>query len=85
MASRRAALRVLGIAALLVGSREPLAQRQSKIPRVGALLFTSSDDPLAQKYLAVFRQRLRDLGYVEGKTIVIDERFAAGSPKSKSD
>jgi putative ABC transport system substrate-binding protein len=46
---------------------------------VGALLFASSNDPLAQKYLAVFRQRLRELGYVEGKTIIIDERFAAGS------
>ena len=70
---------MLGIVALLVGSREALAQRQPTIPRVGALLFASSSDPLAQKYLAVFRQRLRELGYVEGKTIVVDERFAAGS------
>jgi hypothetical protein len=45
-------------------------------------LFASSSDPLAQKYLAVFRQRLRELGYVEGKTIVIDERFAAGSAQA---
>lgn len=79
MTDRRAVVRLLGAAALLVGSREPSAQRQSTMPRLGALLFTSATDPLAQKYLAVFRQRLRELGYVEGKTIVIEERFAAGN------
>ena len=79
MTGRRAVLRVLGIAGLLAGRRAALAQRPPTIPRIGALLFASQTDPLAQKYLAVFRQRLRDLGYVEGKTIVIEERFAAGS------
>ena len=80
MTGRRAVLRVLGIAGLLAGaSVAALAQRQPTNARVGALLFTSPSDPLAKKYLAVFRQRLRELGYVEGTTIVIDERFAAGS------
>ena len=79
MTSRRAILRVIGIAGLLVDCRRALAQRQATIPRVGALLFASSTDPLAQKYMAVFRLRLRELGYIEGKTITIDERFAAGS------
>ena len=27
----------------------------------------------------MFRERLAEFGYVEGKTIVIDERFAEGS------
>jgi len=79
MSDRRAVLGVLAIALLSAGDREALAQRQATIPRVGALLFASSSDPLAQRYMAVFRQRLRELGYVEGKTIAIDERFAAGS------
>ena len=79
MTGRRAVVRLLGLVGLLVGSRGALAQRQPTIQRVGALLFASLSDPLAQKYMAVFRQRLRELGYVEGKTIVIDERFAAGS------
>ena len=79
MTGRRAVLRVLGIAGLLAGGRATLAQQQPTVLRIGALLFTSQTDPLAQKYLAVFRQRLRELGYVEGKTIVIAERFAAGS------
>ena len=79
MTGRRAVLRVLGIAGLLAGGRATLAQQQPTVLRIGALLFTSQTDPLAQKYLAVFRQRLRELGYVEGKTIVIAERFAAGN------
>ena len=79
MTSRRAALRLSATALLSVASRGTLSQRQPAIPRVGALLFASSSDPLAQKYLAVFRQRLRELGYIEGRTIIIDERFAAGS------
>jgi putative tryptophan/tyrosine transport system substrate-binding protein len=79
MTGRRAVLRVLWIAGLLAGgSGAALAQRPANA-RVGVLLFTSPSDPLARKYLAVFRQRLRELGYVEGTTIVIDERFAAGS------
>jgi putative ABC transport system substrate-binding protein len=79
MTSRRAALRLSATALLSVASRGTLSQRQPAIPRVGALLFASSSDPLAQKYMAVFRQRLRELGYIEGRTIIIDERFAAGS------
>ena len=43
------------------------------------LWFGSSGDPLAQKLFAVLRQRLRGLGYVEGRTIVLEQRFADGS------
>ncbi|MEO7157953.1 MAG: ABC transporter substrate-binding protein [Vicinamibacterales bacterium] len=85
MTGRRAVLRALGIAGWLVGSGGAFAQRQPTISRVGALLFASASDPLARKYMAVFRQRLRELGYVEGKTIVIDERFAAGSAQRLRD
>ena len=85
MIGRRAVLRVLGIAGLLARPAGVWAQRQAAIPRVGALLFASPSDPLAHKYLAVFRQRLLELGYAEGKTIVIDERFAAGSAQRLSE
>jgi putative ABC transport system substrate-binding protein len=78
MTARRAALRMLGVAALIAGAPRARAQRPVKIPRIGVLWFASSSDPLVGKYFAVFRQRLRELGYVEDKTIVIDQRFAAG-------
>jgi putative tryptophan/tyrosine transport system substrate-binding protein len=53
------------------------AQPAAKVPRIG---FFSSDSPGsegARAYLAAFRQGLRKLGYVEGQTIAIEERFAA--------
>jgi len=49
------------------------------MPRVIALWFGSVSDPLARKNFALFRQRLRELGYIEDKSIVIEERFAEGS------
>jgi putative tryptophan/tyrosine transport system substrate-binding protein len=52
------------------------AQQPTKVPRIGYL---SSDSPstIAVR-IEAFRQGLRELGYVEGKNIVIDWRFAEG-------
>ena len=49
------------------------AQQPTKVPRIG-VLWPTSDHP----YLQAFRQGLRDLGYVEGQTIVIEYRYARG-------
>ncbi len=51
------------------------AQQAKKVPRIGFLL-GSSPGPDAR--VEAFRQGLRDLGYVEGKNIVIEWRFAEG-------
>src|SRR5215813_1143327 len=52
------------------------AQQTGKVPRIGFLSLTSpSDRPLL---LDAFRQRLRELGWVEGQNIVIDYRYAEG-------
>src|SRR5438477_3137787 len=50
------------------------AQQAGKVPRIGFLSLTSPSDrpPL----LDAFRQRLRELGWVEGQNIVIDYRYA---------
>jgi len=52
------------------------AQQAGKVPRIGFLGMTSPSDrpPL----LDAFRQRLRELGWVEGQNIVIDYRYAEG-------
>jgi putative ABC transport system substrate-binding protein len=50
------------------------AQQPAKIPRVGLL---SPADPMSPLFEA-FRQGLADLGYVEGKNVVIVPRFAKG-------
>jgi putative tryptophan/tyrosine transport system substrate-binding protein len=52
------------------------AQQATKIPRIGFLFIGSKDQP----HLDSFRQGLRDLGYVEGKNIAIEYRYAEGKP-----
>ena len=49
--------------------------QQAKIPRIGFLFIGSKDQP----HLDKFRQGLRDLGYVEGKNIAIEYRYAEGN------
>ena len=52
------------------------AQQQTKIPRIG---FLSSLSPaVVSSRMDAFRQGLRELGYVEGKNIVIESRYAEG-------
>jgi putative ABC transport system substrate-binding protein len=47
-----------------------------KVPRIGYLAGASASvDP---SRVAAFRQKLRDLGYVEGQNIVIEYRYAEG-------
>src|SRR5690349_22173790 len=52
------------------------AQQHVRIPRIGFLFMGSKDQP----HLDSFRQGLRDLGYVEGKNIVVEYRYAEGKP-----
>ncbi len=56
---------------LLAGPLPAKAQQKGKIPRIGYL------DPRTAAPKE-FRQGLRELGYVEGKNIVIEPRFAKG-------
>jgi len=63
----------------LLVSRQSYAQPKSKIPRIGILFFGSMDTAAASRNRVVFRQRLAALGYVEGKSIVIEERSAEGN------
>jgi ABC-type uncharacterized transport system substrate-binding protein len=52
------------------------AQQPKKVPRIGYLEAASASANLART--EAFRQGLRELGYVEGKNIVIDWRYAEG-------
>jgi putative ABC transport system substrate-binding protein len=52
------------------------AQQPAKVPRIGYLGATSLSAMSARQ--EAFRQGLRELGYVEGKNIVIEWRFAEG-------
>ena len=52
------------------------AQQAKKVPRIGVLSVTSPETIPAR--LGAFRQGLRELGYVEGKDIVVEYRYADG-------
>jgi len=65
-----AAALAFGILALPLASD---AQQATKVWRIGHLGYAY---PTAARDLEVFRQRLRDLGYVEGKNLVIESRSA---------
>ena len=53
------------------------AQQPTKVPRIGFLSGGSPTTTSPARYEA-FRQRLRELGYVEGKNIVIEHLWAEG-------
>ncbi len=59
---------------VLVGVVE--AQQPTKIPRIGLLGATSLS--ANRDRVEAFRQGLRELGYVEGKNIVVEYRYAEG-------
>jgi putative ABC transport system substrate-binding protein len=61
---------------LLTAAPPAEAQQATKVPRIGYLSATSpSVNPTR---IEAFRQGLRELGYVEGKNIIIDWRYADG-------
>ena len=73
---KRRSVVIAGLAALLFApDRSAGQQTQSKIPRVGVL--TAADSDRAPMFDA-FREGLRDLGYVEGRNIILEFRFARG-------
>ena len=67
---------ILGLSTLILALSVSVdAQRTKKIPRIGFLSpFSSSDTPHQ-----AFREGLRDLGWVEGKNIAIEYRYANGT------
>jgi ABC-type uncharacterized transport system substrate-binding protein len=54
------------------------AQQPAKVPRIGYLSANSLNTNPTR--IEAFKQGLRELGYTEGKSIVIDWRFAEGNP-----
>jgi putative ABC transport system substrate-binding protein len=65
-----------GFAALLLTpERTPAQQPPAKIPRIGILTPADSDKT---PIFDAFREGLRDLGYVEGRNVILEFRLAHG-------
>lgn len=60
-----------------------VAQPRATIPRIGFLSPVSTLSPPSTNHEA-FRQALRELGYVDGRTIAIEFRSAEGKPEQLS-
>src|SRR5438105_9747193 len=76
--ARRGFISIVGAAAAwpLAGH----AQQPERVRRVGALLVFAENDPQGQPRVTAFAQALGRFGWVEGKNIRSDYRFAAGDP-----
>jgi putative tryptophan/tyrosine transport system substrate-binding protein len=69
----------LALCSVLLAPRFPVeAQQPTKVPRIGYLSVSSLSD-MADR-IDAFRDGLRELGYVEGKNIVIEWRYGQEKP-----
>jgi len=70
---RRDFITLLGGAAL---AWPRVAHAQERMRRIGVLMSFAESDPQAQAHVAAFREELQKLGWVEGRNIRIDIRWA---------
>ena len=54
------------------------AQQASKRPTVAYMMHSTALDP---RWRAAFTERLRELGWIEGRTVAIEYRWSEGSPE----
>jgi len=70
---------MLGSAAAL-SPTVSFGQQSLRVPRIGVLVgsASSADDPAVRDGLQVFQDAMRDAGWIDGKNIRVDYRFAPG-------
>ena len=56
------------------------AQQAERMRRIGVLSPATETDPTDRRLLEVFRQALQKLGWIDGRTVLIDTRWTAGDP-----
>jgi putative ABC transport system substrate-binding protein len=78
MMNRRRFLSTVSVSLLGAPLGRAAAQSPGKVPRVGYMNPGSSSDPVRLRRLEAFRQGLRELGYVEGRNIALEPRWAEG-------
>jgi putative ABC transport system substrate-binding protein len=78
VARRRLLVAVGSAAAGMCAPLRGFAQQAGKMARIGILSPVARTDAVARALYTAFTDRLRELGYVEGKTLLIEWRFAEG-------
>jgi putative ABC transport system substrate-binding protein len=73
---RREFTRLLG-GATVAWSVAARAQQTERVRRIGVLTFSAESDQEGQSSVAAFREELQKLGWMEGRNIEIDIRWAA--------
>jgi len=76
-------LSILAVAVQITIGVVAEAQQPAKIPRIGILIAASATS--FSPRVEALRQRLRELGYVEGKNILIEVRYAEGNRERSAD
>jgi putative ABC transport system substrate-binding protein len=57
------------------------AQERERVRRIGVLIHFSESQPAGQRYIAAFRQGLKELGWADSGNVRIDVRWIAGDPE----
>src|SRR6476659_8944979 len=56
------------------------AQQGDRVRRIGVLMASTLDDPESQARIAAFQQSLQQLGWIDGRNVSIDTRWATTNP-----
>jgi len=75
MKRRQALFGMIGLGVGLASARHAIAQLTAKAPVIGLL-----DAGERQEWWVAFREQLRKLGYIEGRNVAFETRFARGKP-----
>jgi len=75
---------ILGFATALLAAPVPLlAQLSHRVYRVGAFQFANT--PVLRNHMQMFRERLKQLGFVEGRNLQIAEEYSSFDPAVRAE
>src|SRR5262245_51977338 len=75
---RREFITLLGGAAVVWPLSARAQQPEKRMRRIGVLIALAADDPESQARVAVFQQGFQESGWIVGRNVRIDYRWAAG-------
>jgi putative tryptophan/tyrosine transport system substrate-binding protein len=69
---------IAGLGGALAWPRAVRAQQGDRVRRVGVLMYSVENDPQGRALLSAFTRGLAELGWIEGRNLRMDVRWAAG-------